>query len=290
MLAVLRNGGGGGGVAINLAMAATVVVLGVLLTAVLGSPSQWIALGIGVYAAASWAQVLKLRDAPAFGLILGSPMMRRVVVGFPCIAFVTFGFGFWSAPFLIRAHGASASEVGIWLGLGAAVGGWIGVTLGGVLSDACRARYAAARVWVALLSALAAVPAGLVVIYADTLVVAYVASFVFSILSPMWVGCGATSVTDLVLPRMRALASSFYILMLTFIGLALGPWGIGRLSDALSAGGMESGDALRLAMASALGMIGVAAVALSLAGRSLPAEEAGRVARAAALGEPVAGA
>ena len=290
VLAVLRNGGGGRGVAINMAMAATVVVLGLLLTAVLGTPSQWIALGIGVYGAASWAQVLKLRDAPAFGLIFGSPTMRRVVVGFPCIAFVTYGFGFWSAPFLIRVHGASASEVGIWLGLGAAVGGWIGVTLGGVLSDACRARYAAARVWVALFSAVAAVPAGLVVIYTDTLVVAYVASFVFSILSPMWVGCGATSVTDLVLPRMRALASSFYILMLTFIGLALGPWGIGRLSDALAAGGMESGDALRLAMASALGMIGVAAVVLSLAGRSLPAEEAGREARAEALGEPVAGA
>ena len=53
------------------------------------------------------------------------------------------------------------------------------------------------------------------------------------------------------LPRMRALVSSIPIVMRTFIGPALGPRG------------MDSGDALWPAMASALGMIGVAALTLA---------------------------
>ncbi len=39
------------------------------------------------------------------------------------------------------------------------------------------------------------------------------------------------------MPRMRGTASAFYILMITFIGLALGPYSIGKLSDALAQGG-----------------------------------------------------
>ena len=38
---------------------------------------------------------------------------------------------------------------------------------------------------------------------------------------------------DLVLPRMRAIAGAIYILMMTFIGLALGPYSIGRASEAI---------------------------------------------------------
>ncbi|MEE4300793.1 MAG: MFS transporter, partial [Pseudomonadales bacterium] len=128
--ALWRAGAGARGIALNLGAALLVALLALVLVSVAGSPAQWVALGIGVYAALSWAQNLALRDPPAFGLILGSPAMRRVLIGFPCISFVTYGIGFWGAPFFIRVHGASASEVGLFLGLSAAAGGWIGVTLG----------------------------------------------------------------------------------------------------------------------------------------------------------------
>jgi len=286
LYALWRAGAGARGIALNLAVAATVALLAFALVQAAGSPAQWVALGVGVYAALSWAQNLALRDRPAFGLILGSPAMRRVLIGFPCISFVTYGIGFWGAPFFIRVHGASASEVGTFLGLSAAAGGWIGVTLGGVLSDRFKARHPAARVWVGLLTALASVPAALTVLFTDSLVVAYVANFFFSVLSPMWVGCAATTVTDLVLPRMRALASSFYILMNTFVGLALGPWTIGRLSDAFAASGMEAGEALRYGMLSALAILLLVTAALLSATRHVGRDEATRLERARALGEP----
>ena len=286
LYSLLRCGAGARGLALNLGAAAVIALLATGLVATVGSPSQWIALGIGVYAAFSWAQSLAYRDRPAFGLIFGSPAMRWALVGFPCISFVTYGIGFWGAPFFIRVHGASASEVGIFLGLSAAAGGWIGVTLGGVLSDRFKVRHPAARIWVGLVTVLASVPAALTVLFTDTLLVAYVANFLFSVLSPMWVGCAATTVTDLVLPRMRALASSFYILCNTFIGLALGPWTIGRVSDAFAAGGMESGEALRMGMLSALAILVVVTVTLLLAARHVERDEGSRVERAQALGEP----
>ena len=47
-------------------------------------------------------------------------------------------------------------------------------------------------------------------------------------------GCAASTVTELVLPRLRAVASAFFILMLSMIGLALGPYLTGMLSDIYS--------------------------------------------------------
>ena len=56
-------------------------------------------------------------------------------------------------------------------------------------------------------------------------------NFIYHIGSSVYVGCAATTVTNLVLPRMRAMAGAFFILTLSMIGLALGPYTLGRISD-----------------------------------------------------------
>ena len=103
---------------------------------------------------------------------------------------------------------------------------------------------------------------------------AYVVNFFLSIFAGMWIGPGASTMQDLVLPRMRAVASAAYLLSVTFIGLALGPYVVGRLSDAL-------GD-LRWAMILGLLANGVAVIFLVAAMRSLPEAERTRVERAQA--------
>jgi hypothetical protein len=85
-------------------------------------------------------------------------------------------------------------------------------------------------------------------------------------------------VQDLVLPRMRGSASAAYLLVVTFIGLAMGPYTIGRMSVAL-------GD-LRAALLISLIANLLAAVLILVAGRRLPADEQGLLARARAAGEP----
>ncbi len=286
LVSLHRAGAGSGGIARNLAGALAIVLVAAALIRATGSVAQWIALGGGVYAAFSWAQGLRLRDAPAFALIFGTPALLLSATGFACIAFVTYGIGFWGAPFFIRQHGASAGDVGLYLGLAAALGGWIGVTLGGVVSDALRERTPHARLWLGLATIGFAVPAAVGMLYAPGIGLAYLLNFVFSIGSPLWVGPGVTTISELVLPRMRAVASAFYLLMVTFLGLALGPYTMGKLSDAFVAGGASPGDALRSAMLCGLAPLAISALCFALAWSRVAPAEATKLARARAAGEP----
>jgi MFS family permease len=201
------------------------------------------------------------------------------------MSFVTYGVGFWAPPFLLRVHGVDLVSAATFLGLSSALGGWIGVTLGGVVSDRLRHFSANARLYVAASVPVVALPVGVWFLYTDEIWIAYGCNFVFSIASPMWIGPAASTVNDLVMPRMRAMVSAFYLLMVTFIGLALGPYTIGQISDALFARGMDDGDALRLGMLVGLGGFLVAIVFVTLAMRFLPADVASRLTRARAAGE-----
>ncbi|MEM7078169.1 MAG: MFS transporter, partial [Pseudomonadota bacterium] len=78
-----------------------------------------------------------------------------------------------------------------------------------------------------------------------------------------------------------------YILVNTLIGLALGPYVIGQISDYLTATGMDPAGALRTAMALSM-LIFVATIGFLLAAmRHLPRDESSRLARAKDLGEEV---
>ena len=100
-------------------------------------------------------------------------------------------------------------------------------------------------------------------------------------------GVPPSTASDLVMPRMRAVAGAYYILVNTFIGLALGPYAIGQLSDLLHSGGMSNADALRSAIALSMLVFIPALFFLFLAQKHLPRDEAIRLERAQALGEPV---
>jgi MFS family permease len=272
---------------LNLAAGALVAGCAYGVNLLTNTPNQWIALGIGAYAAISWVHGLKLSDPATFAMMFRSRTFMLISIGFPCIAFVTYGLGFWSAPFMLRVHGVALSEAGAILGLGAALGGWLGITLGGVLSDRLRARTANARLVVGLAVPILSGPFAIWFLTTDNVWIAYACSFAFSIFSPMWVGAAASTVNDLVMPRMRALASAYYILMVTFIGLALGPYLMGQVSDIYINAGLGEGDALRRAMMWGCAMLGVSMIFLLGAVRFLALEEDNRLDRAQALGEAI---
>ena len=286
-LAMLARRGGARPVTINLAWALGLGVLAWLLIRWLGSPEQWIALAIGVYASVSWVQNLELKDPATFTMIFRCPSMWCVTIAFPCVAFVTYGLGFWTPPFLIRVHGLDAGEVGRVVGLLSAIGGWMGVTAGGALADRLRQRHANSGLFVALAVPILTVPVSLLFLTTGSPTVAYTCTFVTSITSTLWIGVAAGAVNDLVLPRMRAIASAYYILMVTFIGLALGPYTIGQISDHLAANGYSSGDALRYGQMIGLSTLVVSVVFILIALRHLPRDRASVVERARAAGEVV---
>ncbi len=268
---------------------AAVIILAVcaLLTYLTGSLAQWVALGIGVYVVFSWAQSLAARDPATFAMIFKSRAMVYTMIAFPTISFVTYGVGFWTAPLLLRLHDTNATEVGLYIGLGNAAGGLIGVTLGGVLADFFKQLHPSGRLLIGHIAVFGTAPLVLWMIYTDNLMLAFGLNFAHHLFSACWPGIPPSTAADLVLPRMRAVAGAYYILVNTFIGLALGPYFMGQLSDAFAATGMNEAESLQTAIATSLLIFLVTLTFLTLAWRHLPKDEGSRLSRARALGESV---
>ena len=100
-----------------------------------------------------------------------------------------------------------------------------------MLSDRLRRTRARARLEVGMITALVSGPLALLMMRSDNVVAAYVFNFIFQLFSPFWIGSAIALANELVMPRMRATASAYYILAVTFIGLALGPYTMGQISD-----------------------------------------------------------
>lgn len=282
-LVVLKRDGAS--LAVNLGAAAVIALVAWAVTVTVGNAAQWIALGIGLYVTFSWAQSLKARDPVAFHMIFKTKSMLYVMAAFPFLAFVGYGVGFWTVPLMLRLHETTATEVGLYIGLGSAIGGLLGVTLGGMLSDKLKTRMANGRLVIGYISVIGTVPLVLWMIYTPSLTVAFALNFSHHLFSACWPGTAATTATELVLPRMRAISTACYILMITMIGLAMGPFFMGQMSDMFMEGGMDSAESLRAAIAYSMLFFVVALVFLTLAWRHLPKDEASRVERARALGE-----
>lgn len=286
LLALYRSGAGFRALRLNFLIAIVIAICAYALIAWLHTPAQWIGLGIGVYVFLTWVQNLAHRDHATFEMIYGSRALVYGMVGFGWHAFVAYGIGFFQAPYLIRMHGVTATEVGLYVGLPSAIAGLIGVTGGGVLSDWLKSRTPKARPQIGMSVAMVSILPALVLLTTKNVVIAYIACFFYALLASAWLGSCVAMANELVLPRMRAASSAFYIVCVTFLGLALGPYAIGRTSDWLAAT-MPAADALRSAMMLVLSVEILAAVFLWRSCRYVAAEESSRLDRARAAGEVV---
>jgi MFS family permease len=281
-----RNGAGARGIALNLAIAAMCAGGAFVLISILGSVAQWVAVAVGLYCFFSWLQGVALRDRATFQMIYRSRAIVYGEIGFAWLAFVGYGFNFWTPGFFQRVHGVSVSEAGVILGVSGAVAGLLGVSGGGFLSDRLRATRAKARLEMGMATALVSGPLALLLVRSENVTLAYVFNFLFQLFSSFWIGSAIALANELVMPRMRATASAYYILAVTFIGLALGPYVMGQISARLTNAGLSSGEALGAAMQWGLLPYALAFFFCWLSSRHVVDEESSRLERARALGEP----
>lgn len=240
------------------------VVIGVV--TLLGEPpEQWIAVGVGVYGVYSWGGALKARDSQTFGMTFGSKAFVCVVVAYGLIAFVSYAIAGFAPSYARRAFGLSADEVGLLVGLPAAIAGFIGVTVGGRAADWLRQRHGAGRIIVVLFGAI--VPAFFIAVAFTTRSPA--TFFVMNVLAVMTgssaLGAAAATTQDLVLPRMRGTATAIFFVGTTLLGLASGPYLAGRISHLT--GSLASGVLWLLAS------VPLACIAALLAALFVPAAE-----------------
>lgn len=166
-------------------------------------------------------------------------------------AFVSYGYGTWTAPFLLRSHNLSLSEVGTWLGLIAGIG-VVGTFSGGFLADKLSTKMNDARwyLFVGGISTLVMVPFQFMVFLHSEIWVVIASMFAASVMGGMFLGPSFAIAHAMVAPRMRAVASATLLFVINIIGMGLGPYVVGILSDLL--GPSYGIDSLRYALCIAL--------------------------------------
>lgn len=173
--------------------------------------------------------------AEPFGTVLsilwGRVSFRHMAMGAAMNAFAVYSMNSWTASFMIRSFGLSSGEVGTWLALILGAGGAIGLMCGGLLAERLAIRDMRWYMWIPAIAAFGAVPFAFATYSAQTPALALVMFIIPGFLATVYLGNTLAMAHGLVGLRMRALTSAILFFVLNLIGLGLGPWSVGVLSD-----------------------------------------------------------
>jgi MFS family permease len=146
------------------------------------------------------------------------------------INYGTMGF---TPSFLMNRYGLSPAATGLQFGLLAAALGMVGPMIAGPLSDRINARFpGAGRVYVTLF-ALGVSPLIALWVYHAPDPGSFYARFVlYSVVLTAWYPPLYAIMFEQVLPRMRGITASLYLIVYTLFGIGIGPFVVGMIADA----------------------------------------------------------
>lgn len=202
-----------------------------------------------------------------FGMLAAKPSFWLLAFGAAAGSMCGYGVAFWLPSLIIRNFGLDIAQTGQFFGALLLTGGVAGILIGGFVGDRLGTR---AKRWYALAPAICYV-LGTPLFIAGVLSGSWQAAFALFLLPQalvyVWLGPVLTAVQHLVPAHMRATASASFLLINNLIGLGLGSWVVGSLSDQLQPS--YGADALRYAIAIALCLYLVAGALMALASRVL---------------------
>ena len=253
---------GAAGLWANLLGLGVIVAAGAVLSRLLGDPVQWLVLGTGVYAVVSWAQSMRHDDPAAFAHIWRNPALVGVNVGYGLTCALAYSASAFGPLYAMQTFHAPPAQVALILGGGAAAGGALGTVTGGWLGDwLSGGLHHARRVLVIMAMLVLALIPELVMMTTRSLTVFYWGVFPLWFLLSATLGSSAGTVVNVVPPRLRATASASFFLGASMLGLSLGPYAAGRISQAT--------HSLWMGMITITGVIPLALIALAVAWRHL---------------------
>ncbi len=199
--------------------------------------------------------------------IAGIPSFLLIAFGVGFAAIPGYGIGVWSPSLLVRVHGMSLVEAGMWLGIIGVFAGSFGNIFSGWLVDKLAKRDKRWQLWVPALGLVIAIPLqALFVLWPEsstfqiggaTLPTALIFMGLAAVVAVFWVAPSYAAVQNLVPDHLRTQASALLLLVFNLLGLGLGPLSVGLLSDAFSDFGVYS---IRWALLITLSLGFVAAV------------------------------
>jgi predicted MFS family arabinose efflux permease len=205
--------------------------------------------------------------ATAFPILARKPAFWLLAFASSASSLCGYGLALWTPKVMMLSFGLDLVSTGNFLASLLLIGGCAGVFAGGWLADRLGA---ADRGWYAKLPAIAwilSVPTWGFGLFAPNLWIAWPLLLIGNAVNILWLGPVITAVQHLVPREMRSTASASFLLINNLIGLGVGPWLMGRLSDALKA--TYGADALRNAAVACLVFYLVAAVLMLLSVKSL---------------------
>ena len=177
------------------------------------------------------------RAPPGLGDLLrtlaSKPSFWLVSLGAASSSMMGYGLFFWLPSFFVRSYGLSLLDASLFFGaivfLGGLAGIWAGGWLGDRLGQAQRSRY----LTVPAVAFCITIPFYVVALFSPNLTLTFFVLLVPTAMGLVWLGPVLATIQHLVRPDMRATASAVFLFINNLIGIGLGTWALGALSDAL---------------------------------------------------------
>jgi MFS family permease len=224
---------------------------------------------------------------PSFGTViktlLPKPSFWLLALGAASSSICGYGVGLWLPSFFQRSLGLTLGQTAVYYSGIALLGGVLGIWLGGVTADRLGKKSRGAYPLVPAIAFMISVPCFLLAMNSGTLLSQFtggtadsswqaltLAFLIFLIptgLNLAWLGPVTAAVQHLVPASMRSTASALFLLINNLLGIAVGIYFFGWMSDLLRPTfGVES---LRWAIYSGLGFYVISSVLLYVASRTL---------------------
>ena len=171
------------------------------------------------------------------------------------VIFVTnlggFGLIFWLPSFFNRSFGLKLFDLSLFYGTIVLVGGIAGTWLGGWIGDKAGSANPRAYALIPAICFTIAAPCFAFGLFAPSLPVAWLLFAVGQMLALAWLGPVISAVQHIVPPNMRATASASFLFINNLIGIGVGTWLLGFMSDRMTAA--HGADSLQYSILYGLG-------------------------------------
>ncbi len=186
-------------------------------------------------------------DAPPFWAVArtmaGSAVLRHTVLANTLVSFFGYALVLWVPVYLVRIHDMSTGEVGTVLAVLVGLGGATGTFAAGWLADRFSHRQPGWRAWIVVAAYLIVMPLAAAAFLVDGVVATIALYALPAMLAGAYIGPGFAIIQSNVPLQMRSVAAAINLFILNIIGLGLGPFTVGLVSDLMA---VEAGaDSLR---------------------------------------------
>jgi len=165
--------------------------------------------------------------------LLGRRTFQLTCMGLCAVSLGVYATNLWTPTLLMRNFSMSAAELGPLYALATAPVFLIGSLAGGLLSDILSRYDKRAPLWIMAAAFLINVPLSLMMFLSTTFELALIAATASALMASVFTGPAFALIQALSGSRLRATGAAFFLLAGNFVGMGLGPFFTGSLSDAL---------------------------------------------------------